>query len=86
MQQAEMESKPSLVIFYGSQTGNAEDVAERIGREAERRHLDAAIISMDTYDPVQCKLKTIFLVTLIYATIIHMIIYTFVKEVEFSVN
>ena len=64
-----------MVIFYGSQTGNAQDVAERIGREAERRHLDATIISMDTYDPVQCKLKTFLLVTLIYATNIHMNIY-----------
>ena len=81
-----MEARPSLVIFYGSQTGNAQDVAERIGREAERRHLDATIISMDTYDPVQCKLKTFLLVTLIYATNIHMNIYIFVKKVEFSVN
>jgi sulfite reductase alpha subunit-like flavoprotein len=49
-----MESKPNLVVFYGSQTGNAQDVAERIGREAAHQKLDATVISMDTYDPVKC--------------------------------
>lgn len=46
-----MELIPSLLVLYASQTGNAHDVAERIGREAERQHLPSLVISMDAYDP-----------------------------------
>ena len=42
----------SFTILYGSQTGNAQDVAERIGRQARRRHVHACIHSMDDYDIV----------------------------------
>lgn len=38
-----------LNILFGSQTGTAEDIAERIGREAIRRHLLASVISLDEY-------------------------------------
>lgn len=42
----------NLIILYGSQTGCAQDVAERIGREARRRHFRAKVIAMDDYDKV----------------------------------
>ncbi|RUS29978.1 hypothetical protein BC938DRAFT_479992 [Jimgerdemannia flammicorona] len=42
----------ALVILYGSQTGCAQDVAERIGREARRRHFRARVVAMDEYDKV----------------------------------
>ncbi|KAH9297724.1 hypothetical protein KI387_029406 [Taxus chinensis] len=45
-----MEEKPRLLILYASQTGNAEDAAERIGREAERRHCNSAVMSMEEFD------------------------------------
>ncbi|RUS21655.1 NADPH-dependent diflavin oxidoreductase 1-like protein [Endogone sp. FLAS-F59071] len=40
----------NLTILYGSQTGCAQDVAERIGREARRRHFRAKVIAMNDYD------------------------------------
>ncbi|KAF8599889.1 riboflavin synthase domain-like protein [Ceratobasidium sp. AG-I] len=39
----------SILILYGSETGNAKDVAERIGREARRRHFSARVIAMDIF-------------------------------------
>eukprot|EP00250_Pteridium_aquilinum_P024494 c29162_g1_i1 orf=60-1325(+) len=46
-----MELKPRLLVLYATQTGNAQDVAERIGREAERQHLPSSVISVDGFDP-----------------------------------
>lgn len=45
-----MEEKPRLLILYASQTGNAEDAAERIGREAERRHCSSLVLSVEEFD------------------------------------
>ncbi|GLT34031.1 hypothetical protein SLA2020_085770 [Shorea laevis] len=46
-----MESNPGkLLIMYATQTGNAMDAAERIGREAERRGCPVAVRSVDEYD------------------------------------
>ena len=42
----------TLLILYGSQTGTAQDVAEKIYREAKRRHLTAKVMSLDSYDIV----------------------------------
>ncbi|KMZ73527.1 hypothetical protein ZOSMA_146G00010 [Zostera marina] len=40
-----------ILILYASQTGNAMDAAERVGREAERRGCRSAVVlSMDSYD------------------------------------
>lgn len=42
-----------ILILYASQTGNAMDAAERVGREAERRGCRSAVVlSMDSYDVV----------------------------------
>lgn len=42
-----------LVILYASQTGNAMDAAEQLGREAERRGCPSvSILSMDEFHPV----------------------------------
>lgn len=35
----------ALLIVYGSQTGNAQDAAERLGREAEARHHSPVVVS-----------------------------------------
>ncbi len=37
-------------MLYGSQTGCAEEVAERVAREAAARHLTPVLLSMDEYD------------------------------------
>ncbi|KAK3409369.1 hypothetical protein EUGRSUZ_J01497 [Eucalyptus grandis] len=39
-----------LLILYATQTGNAMDAAERVGREAERRGCPASVLSVDEYD------------------------------------
>uniref|UniRef100_A0A1B6DR54 NADPH-dependent diflavin oxidoreductase 1 n=3 Tax=Clastoptera arizonana TaxID=38151 RepID=A0A1B6DR54_9HEMI len=38
-----------LVVLFGSETGNAQEVAERIWREAKRFHFKGPICSMDEY-------------------------------------
>ncbi|XP_058009345.1 NADPH-dependent diflavin oxidoreductase 1 isoform X2 [Hevea brasiliensis] len=46
-----MEEKPKkLVILYATQTGNAMDAAERLGREAERRGCPVTLCSMDEFN------------------------------------
>ncbi|KAH7845807.1 hypothetical protein Vadar_006308 [Vaccinium darrowii] len=45
-----MEDKVMLLILYASQTGNAMDAAERLGREAERRGCPVAVLSTDQFD------------------------------------
>lgn len=41
-----------LVVLYGSQTGTAEEVAERIGRGARRRFIVPNVLAMDDYNIV----------------------------------
>lgn len=43
---------PRLLVLFGSQTGTAEDVAERLGREARRRRLDCRVQALDSYPVV----------------------------------
>lgn len=42
-----------LLVLYASQTGTALDVAERIGRDAKRRHFAVKVFAMDSYDKVR---------------------------------
>ncbi|KAG8736542.1 NAPDH-dependent diflavin reductase [Ceratobasidium sp. 414] len=37
----------SILVLYGSETGNAKDAAERIGRTARRHHFLARVVGMD---------------------------------------
>ncbi|NWU31399.1 NDOR1 oxidoreductase, partial [Dyaphorophyia castanea] len=39
-----------LLVLFGSQTGTAQDTAERIGREAKRRHLRCRVEALDSCD------------------------------------
>eukprot|EP00041_Stephanoeca_diplocostata_P038621 m.1534404 g.1534404 ORF g.1534404 m.1534404 type:complete len:675 (-) comp25243_c0_seq43:5814-7838(-) len=41
--------RPQITVLYGSQTGTAADVAERVSREAWRRHFPVKVCSMDDY-------------------------------------
>ncbi|KAL0796255.1 hypothetical protein Bca101_067632 [Brassica carinata] len=43
--------RKKLLLLYASQTGNALDVAEHIGREAECRGCPASIVSTNEFDP-----------------------------------
>ncbi|KNC96604.1 uncharacterized protein SPPG_08188 [Spizellomyces punctatus DAOM BR117] len=40
----------NLLILYGTETGTAQDVAERIAREGRRRHFRTRVFAMDEYD------------------------------------
>ncbi|XP_073717118.1 NADPH-dependent diflavin oxidoreductase 1 [Misgurnus anguillicaudatus] len=42
----------SLLVLYGSQTGTAQDTAERIGRQAQRRRMRVKVEALDTYNVV----------------------------------
>ncbi len=41
-----------LTVLYGSQTGTAHDVADRIVRDAKRRHFSCKAVAMDSYNLV----------------------------------
>ncbi|XP_016042948.1 NADPH-dependent diflavin oxidoreductase 1 isoform X2 [Erinaceus europaeus] len=43
---------PGLLVLFGSQTGTAQDVSERLGREARRRRLDCRVQALDSYPVV----------------------------------
>ena len=40
----------NIVVLFGSQTGTAQQVAERIGREGERLHFHVEVTSMDNFE------------------------------------
>ncbi len=42
-----------LLVLYGSETGTAQDVAERVGREGRRSHFRTRVLPMDSYDRVR---------------------------------
>jgi sulfite reductase alpha subunit-like flavoprotein len=52
MEDEDEEVLRKLVVLYGSQTGTAEEVAERIGREARRRFIVPNVLAMDDYNIV----------------------------------
>lgn len=62
MSDSEDEQERSILILYATETGNSLDAAERIAREARRRHFLTTVASVDTYDPPQLfdKLLVIF--------------------------
>lgn len=43
-------SDRKLLVLFGSQTGTAQDVAERTGREAKRRHFTCRVEALDSYN------------------------------------
>ncbi|KAK4367997.1 hypothetical protein RND71_011789 [Anisodus tanguticus] len=45
------EKAKKLLILYASETGNAIDAAERLGRQAERRGCPVSLLSIDDFDP-----------------------------------
>ncbi|XP_017748535.1 PREDICTED: NADPH-dependent diflavin oxidoreductase 1 isoform X3 [Rhinopithecus bieti] len=43
---------PQFLVLFGSQTGTAQDVSERLGREARRRRLGCRVQALDSYPVV----------------------------------
>lgn len=56
-----MEDGRRLLVLYGSQTGTAQDTAERIGREGKRRHFRTRVLPMDNYDKVRARNECTYL-------------------------
>ncbi|KAL3677409.1 hypothetical protein R1sor_027357 [Riccia sorocarpa] len=46
-----MDNRRRLLVLYATDTGNAQDVAERIVREGERRHYAPILHSTSSYEP-----------------------------------
>ena len=46
-------SSRALTILYGTQTGTAKDLAQRLGRDAKERHISAHVTSMNEYQVAQ---------------------------------
>lgn len=42
----------TLLVLYGSETGYAQEVAERVAREGRRRLFSVRVLAMDDYDKV----------------------------------
>lgn len=61
-----VEKPKKLVILYATQTGNALDAAERIGREAERRGCRITLCSMDEFDAVSLFLSVYYFIFLAF--------------------
>lgn len=47
-----------MLVLYGSQTGTAQDNAERVGREAKRRHFHCKVEALDDYQVVSSSYGT----------------------------
>lgn len=43
-------SNPALLVLYGSQTGTAQDTAQRIMRQAQRRRMQVQVLPLDGYN------------------------------------
>ena len=56
-----------ILILYGSQTGTAQAIAERIGRESKRLHMEPKVQAMDDYQNL-ANLKEEPLVVFVCAT------------------
>ena len=53
---AAADARRQLLVLYGSQTGTAQDTAERVGREGKRRHFRVRVLAMDNYDTVSIQI------------------------------
>ncbi|XP_017315977.2 NADPH-dependent diflavin oxidoreductase 1 [Ictalurus punctatus] len=52
-------SSHTLLLLYGSQTGTAQDTAERIGRQAQRRRIRVRVQALDTYNVANLILESL---------------------------
>ena len=47
-----MAAARTALVLYGSETGNAQDLAEELGRTAQRLHFSTEVIPLDSVEPV----------------------------------
>lgn len=48
------DSSRSILVLYGSETGNAQDIAEELGRLCQRLHFKISVDPLDAVDLVSC--------------------------------
>ena len=48
----DISSSRNLLILYATETGTAQDTADRIARECRRIHFTSRVLSMHAYQPV----------------------------------
>lgn len=48
-----------ITILYGTQTGTAQEVAERIARESKRRYFKPQLFGIENYDPRELPKETL---------------------------
>lgn len=46
------DSSRSALVLYGTETGNAQDIAEDLGRLLERLHFSSHVCELDAVKPV----------------------------------
>ena len=64
-----VKGNPLLSIFFGSQTGNAEELAGRTKKMSEKLGFKAEVIDMDGYDPSGfSSLKRVLIICLLYTS------------------
>lgn len=44
--------RPAIPVLYGTETGNAQDLAELLAKRLKRLRFDAKVFGMDEYDIV----------------------------------
>lgn len=87
--------KPSLQILYGSQTGSAQDAAQRIARQAQRKRIQVRLLPLNAYDVVSAAtvnlLYTYCVSVYVYLTVCNTVCYilisrAYVKLPKFPIN
>ena len=52
MPPSSLQHRPTAFALYGSETGNAQDLAEEVGRMLERLRFSTYVTHLNTIDPV----------------------------------
>lgn len=48
----DLETRRSAIVCYGSETGNAQDYADELGRQLERVHFTTSVCKLDAVEPI----------------------------------
>lgn len=56
----ELDDRPSIPILYGTETGNAQDLAKLLAKRLNRLCFNAQVYGMDEYDIVSLLPSNIF--------------------------
>lgn len=77
-------SEPKLLVLYGSQTGTAQDTAQRIGRQAKRKRIQFQVLALDSYNVVGVHIHYNFTASPLHSSEIKNVQCTFLNICSFS--